>query len=95
MDPAPVLHPGAPAPERLLDHVGPVWNAMRRPCAERGEGEAQCDDLARLIRSVGPTIVATVLLDARQLNSRWSALERWMTDLEGSTGPGSHTPVCG
>ena len=39
--PPPVLHPGAPAPGRLLDRVGPVWNAMRRPCAERGEGEAE------------------------------------------------------
>jgi len=37
------------------------------------EDLAQYDDLARLIRSVGPTIVATVLLDGPQLNSRWSA----------------------
>jgi hypothetical protein len=37
------------------------------------EDLAQNDDLAALIRSVGPTIVFTVLLDGPQLNSRWAA----------------------
>jgi hypothetical protein len=37
------------------------------------EDLAQHDDLARLIRSVGPTIVIAVLLDGPQLTSRWSA----------------------
>jgi hypothetical protein len=37
------------------------------------EDLAQNDDLAELIRSVGPTIVLTVLLDGPQLNSRWAA----------------------
>jgi hypothetical protein len=37
------------------------------------EDLAEYDDLARLIRSVGPTVVATVLLDGPQLSSRWSA----------------------
>jgi hypothetical protein len=37
------------------------------------EDLAQNDDVAELIRSVGPTIVITVLLDGPQLNSRWAA----------------------
>ena len=37
------------------------------------EDLAQNDDVAELIRSVGPTFVFTVLLDGPQLNSRWAA----------------------
>jgi hypothetical protein len=37
------------------------------------EDLAQNDDLAELIRQVGPTFVFTVLLDGPQLNSRWAA----------------------
>jgi hypothetical protein len=37
------------------------------------EDLAQNDDIASLIRSVGPTVVVTVLLDGPQLTSRWSA----------------------
>jgi hypothetical protein len=34
---------------------------------------AQMDDVAEVIRSVGPTVVYTPLLDGPQLNSRWAA----------------------
>ena len=37
------------------------------------EDLAQNDDVADLIRSIGPTIVSTALLDGPQLTSRWSA----------------------
>jgi hypothetical protein len=37
------------------------------------EDLAQIDDVADVIRSVGPTIVATLVLDGPQLTSRWSA----------------------
>jgi hypothetical protein len=37
------------------------------------EDLAQTDELAELIRSVGPTIVFSVLLDGPQLTSRWAA----------------------
>ena len=37
------------------------------------EDLAQNDDVAEVIRSVGPTIVSTHLLDRPQLTSRWSA----------------------
>jgi hypothetical protein len=37
------------------------------------EDLAQNDDLAEVIRSIGPTIVSTALLDGPQLASRWSA----------------------
>ncbi len=37
------------------------------------EDLAQSDDVAALIRSVGPTIVLTALLDGPQLTSRWAA----------------------
>jgi hypothetical protein len=37
------------------------------------EDLAQNDDVAELIREVGPTIVLTALLDGPQLNSRWAA----------------------
>ena len=37
------------------------------------EDLAQNDDVAELIRSIGPTIVSTALLDGPQLTSRWSA----------------------
>jgi hypothetical protein len=37
------------------------------------EDLAHNDDIAQLIRSVGPTIVVNVLLDGPQLNSRWTA----------------------
>jgi hypothetical protein len=37
------------------------------------EDLAQNDDIAQLIRSVGPTVVIAVLLDGPQLNSRWAA----------------------
>jgi hypothetical protein len=37
------------------------------------EDLAQNDDVAQLIRSVGPTSVITVLLDGPQLTSRWAA----------------------
>ena len=37
------------------------------------EDLAQNDDVAELIRQVGPTFVFTVLLDGPQLDSRWAA----------------------
>jgi hypothetical protein len=37
------------------------------------EDLAQIDDVAEVIRSVGPTVVYTPLLDGPQLNSRWAA----------------------
>jgi hypothetical protein len=37
------------------------------------EDLAQNDEVAELIRQVGPTIVLTALLDGPQLNSRWAA----------------------
>jgi hypothetical protein len=37
------------------------------------EDLAQIDNVAEVIRSVGPTIVTTPLLDGPQLNSRWAA----------------------
>jgi hypothetical protein len=37
------------------------------------EDLAQIDDVAEVIRSVGPTLVVTPLLDGPQLTSRWSA----------------------
>jgi len=37
------------------------------------EDLAQIDDVAEIIRSVGPTLVITPLLDGPQLNSRWAA----------------------
>ncbi len=37
------------------------------------EDLAQNDEIAGLIRSVGPTVVSAVLLDGPQLNSRWAA----------------------
>jgi hypothetical protein len=37
------------------------------------EDLAQNDDVAELIRSIGPTLVSTALLDGPQLASRWSA----------------------
>jgi hypothetical protein len=37
------------------------------------EDLAQIDDVAEVIRSVGPTVVFTPLLDGPQLTSRWSA----------------------
>ena len=64
------------------------WEAMEVPrrsvqLLEEGEGTtsvsivcedlAQIDHVADLIRSVGPTILVTPLLDGPQLSSRWSA----------------------
>jgi hypothetical protein len=64
------------------------WEAMDVPrrsiqFLERGDGAvlaavvcedlAQIDEVAEVIRSVGPTIVITPLLDGPQLNSRWAA----------------------
>jgi hypothetical protein len=37
------------------------------------EDLAQIDEVAEIIRSVGPTVVFTPLLDGPQLNSRWAA----------------------
>jgi hypothetical protein len=37
------------------------------------EDLAQIDEVAEIIRSVGPTVVITPLLDGPQLNSRWAA----------------------
>jgi len=37
------------------------------------EDLAQIDDVAEIIRSVGPTVVVTPLLDGPQLSSRWAA----------------------
>src|SRR5262249_34969093 len=37
------------------------------------EDLAHSDDVAQLIRSVGPTVVLNVLLDGPQLSSRWTA----------------------
>jgi hypothetical protein len=64
------------------------WEAMEVPrrstqFVERGDGAvlaavvcedlAQIDEVAEVIRSVGPTIVVTPLLDGPQLSSRWAA----------------------
>jgi hypothetical protein len=64
------------------------WEAMEVPrrslqLVEVGEGVtvvslvcedlAQIDDVADLLRSVGPTLVITPLLDGPQLSSRWAA----------------------
>jgi hypothetical protein len=64
------------------------WEAMEVPrrsiqFVERGDGAvlativcedlAQIDEVAEVIRSVGPTIVITPLLDGPQLSSRWAA----------------------
>jgi hypothetical protein len=64
------------------------WEAMDVPrrsihFVERGDGAvlativcedlAQIDEVAEVIRSVGPTIVVTPLLDGPQLSSRWAA----------------------
>jgi hypothetical protein len=64
------------------------WEAMDVPrrsiqFLERGDGAvlaavicedlAQIDEVADVIRSVGPTIVVTPLLDGPQLSSRWTA----------------------
>jgi hypothetical protein len=64
------------------------WEAMEVPrrslqLVEVGEGVtvvslvcedlAQIDDVANLLRSVGPTLVVTPLLDGPQLSSRWAA----------------------
>ena len=64
------------------------WEAMEVPrrsvqFVEVGEGAtlvslvcedlAQIDDVADVLRSVGPTIVVTPLLDGPQLSSRWAA----------------------
>jgi hypothetical protein len=64
------------------------WEAMEVPrrslqFVEVGEGVtvvalvcedlAQIDDVADLLRSVGPTLVVTPLLDGPQLSSRWAA----------------------
>jgi hypothetical protein len=64
------------------------WEAIEAPrrsvqVVEVGEGItivslvcedlAQNDDVAEVIRSIGPTIVSTALLDGPQLTSRWSA----------------------
>src|SRR5215813_12796296 len=37
------------------------------------EDLAQIDNVAEVIRSIGPTVVFTPLLDGPQLNSRWAA----------------------
>jgi hypothetical protein len=37
------------------------------------EDLAQIDEVAEIIRSVGPTVAFTPLLDGSQLNSRWAA----------------------
>jgi hypothetical protein len=64
------------------------WEAIEAPrrsvqVVEVGEGItivslvcedlAQNDDVAEVIRAIGPTIVSTALLDGPQLSSRWSA----------------------
>jgi hypothetical protein len=64
------------------------WEAMEVPrrsihFVERGDGAvlaavvcedlAQIDEVAEVIRAVGPTIVVTPLLDGPQLSSRWAA----------------------
>jgi hypothetical protein len=64
------------------------WEAMDVPrrsiqFVERGDGAvlativcedlAQIDEVAEVIRAVGPTIVVTPLLDGPQLSSRWAA----------------------
>ena len=53
------------------------------------EDLAQNDEVAELIRSVGPTIVMTVLLDGPQLNSRWAA--RYASVLADDPGSGVMT----
>jgi hypothetical protein len=53
------------------------------------EDLAQSDEVADLIRSVGPTIVMTVLLDGPQLNSRWAA--RYASVLADDPGSGVMT----
>lgn len=50
------------------------------------EDLAEADDVAEMIRSVGPTIVFAALLDGPQLNSRWSA--RYASVLADNPGSG-------
>src|SRR6476619_5603275 len=53
------------------------------------EDLAQNDDIAQLIRSVGPTVVICGLLDGPQLNSRWAA--RYASVLADDPGSGVMT----
>jgi len=71
------LHPGIrwweamDVPRRSLQFIelGDEITMVSLVC----EDLAQIDDVAELIRSVGPTVVITPLLDGPQLASRWSA----------------------
>ena len=56
------------------------------------EDLAQIDDVADLLRSVGPTIVVTPLLDGPQLTSRWAA--RYASVLADDPGSAVLTLTC-
>jgi len=71
-----VLHPsvrwweGTEVPRRAIEFVEVAeLTLVSLVC----EDLAQHDDIAELVRSVGPTIVFAVLLDGPQLTSRWAA----------------------
>jgi hypothetical protein len=71
-----VLHPGVrwweamELPRRAIEFVEVAeLTLVSLVC----EDLAQHDDIAALVRSVGPTIVFAVLLDGPQLTSRWTA----------------------
>jgi hypothetical protein len=71
-----VLHPsvrwweGIEVPRRAIEFVEVAeLTLVSLVC----EDLAQHDDIAELVRSVGPTIVFAVLLDGPQLTSRWTA----------------------
>jgi hypothetical protein len=71
------LHPGIrwweamDVPRRALHlvQVGEEITIASLVC----EDLAQNDDVAQIIRAVGPTVVVTILLDGPQLTSRWAA----------------------
>jgi hypothetical protein len=56
------------------------------------EDLAQIDDVAEIIRSVGPTMVFALLLDGPQLSSRWAA--RYASVLADDPGSGVLTLTC-
>jgi hypothetical protein len=90
------LHPavrwweGLTIPNRMIHFIefgeGPV--VVFLVC----EDLAQSDDIADLVRSVGPTTIAALLLDGPQLASRWAA--RYASVMADDPGSGVLTLTC-
>jgi hypothetical protein len=90
------LHPavrwweGLTVPNRMIHFIefgeGPV--VVFLVC----EDLAQSDDIADLVRSVGPTTIAALLLDGPQLASRWAA--RYASVMADDPGSGVLTLTC-